>query len=205
MIKKLRTRFILIAMLSVFIVLGTIITSINVINFSKVNRNADEILNILSQNEGKFDGMIDEQHNDSFRPETPFKTRYFTAKYDGQTLVINTDNVVAITDSQALEMAQNVLESGRTSGNSGIYRYLVTSDGLAIFIDCETELNSAYAFLRSSVIVSVVGLLAVFLLVFVLSKYALKPVEESYRKQKEFITNATHELKTPLTIMKWLR
>ena len=50
-------------------------------------------------------------------------------------------------------------------------------------------------------IISVVGLAAVYVLVYFFSKKVFKPIEESYQKQKRFITDASHELKTPLAII----
>jgi len=53
----------------------------------------------------------------------------------------------------------------------------------------------------ASVPVALAGLLAVFLLLLVLSKRIASPVAESYEKQRRFITDAGHELKTPLTVI----
>lgn len=69
------------------------------------------------------------------------------------------------------------------------------------FLDCQRSLSNFHAFLSASILVSLIGLLAVFLLVVLLSRRVMRPVEESYRKQKRFITDAGHELKTPLTII----
>jgi signal transduction histidine kinase len=85
------------------------------------------------------------------------------------------------------------------------YRYKSVSleDGslMYIFLDCERELDTFEMFLAACIAVSLAGLLLVFILVFFFSKILLRPVAESYEKQKRFITDASHELKTPLTII----
>lgn len=61
----------------------------------------------------------------------------------------------------------------------------------------EKELSSFWSFL----VISIVGILVVFALVLIFSKIAVKPFAESYEKRKRFITDASHEIKTPLTII----
>jgi len=72
---------------------------------------------------------------------------------------------------------------------------------MVVFVDCEAELNVFSSTLTVSVLMSLAGYAAVFLLVLLASGIVLRPVRESYEKQKQFITDAGHELKTPLTII----
>ena len=66
-------------------------------------------------------------------------------------------------------------------------------------MDCEKDLLSFYSFMRTSILIASLGLLSVFILLLLLSGRIVKPVAESYEKQKRFITDAGHEIKTPLT------
>lgn len=70
-----------------------------------------------------------------------------------------------------------------------------------IFLDCSRDLTAVRNFLSNSIFASLFGILAVFLTVVAMSKRAVRPMAESYEKQKKFITNAGHEIKTPLTII----
>ena len=68
-------------------------------------------------------------------------------------------------------------------------------------MDVERELEMFYTFLKNSLLICLIGTLAVFILVSLFSKRAIRPIVESYEKQKQFITDASHELKTPLAII----
>lgn len=224
MIKKLRRKFIWVTMISVFGVLVIIMTAINAVNYAKIATYADNVLNILYENNGRFvlsdneDGpMADNSQEDinssdkqqlplkpheGFREETPYETRYFTVKYEDS--VVNTDvrNIAAVSSAQAIYLAEEALENGKKRGYIGIYRFLVADNGsFILFVDCAKQRDTANDFLIASLWISAIGLAAVFILVLILSKYAVKPIAESYEKQKRFITDASHELKTPLTII----
>lgn len=248
MIRKLRQRFILVAMLSVFVVLAVIMGSINILNYRKIVSDADHVTEILVENDGSFPRMeppekqggpkenngsssSDENQRDTdqlnedqsngtadsqlkekpgdgqmFSAETPYETRYFTVTLssDGTVTESDTVNIAAITEDQAEEYAQDIYESGHTKGFYKNYRYQVTEEDDSyqiVFVDCQRSLANFYDFMRISLGISAVGFAAVFLMVLILSKYVFRPVEDSYRKQKQFITDAGHELKTPLTII----
>ena len=138
--------------------------------------------------------------------ETAFSTRYFTVTFgaDGTVIASNVDNIAALNETGAEALASSVYATGRERGFSGEYRYLraEVSDGtMLIFLSCERELSSFRSFLLQSVTISAAGILAVLLLIVFLSRRFVQPVAESYSKQKRFITDAGHELKTPLTII----
>lgn len=149
-----------------------------------------------------------EKHDDRFSPETPFQTRYFSVVVSsGEIISYSLDNIAAVDETDAKSYAEQIIDDGADGGFIGIYRYMVTScgditDGIRIiFVDCRQEIESFRNTLVYSVGVSLIGFLAVFMLVLFWSKKIFKPVAESYEKQKRFITDASHEIKTPLTII----
>jgi len=73
---------------------------------------------------------------------------------------------------------------------------------LVLLLNTQRDLDSFHAFMRNSIIVSSIVILSVFILLVLISKKVIAPIQQSYQKQKQFITDASHELKTPLAIIR---
>lgn len=145
--------------------------------------------------------------NNVINEETPFETRYFnvTLSDSGEYVSSNLQNVAAISGENAIDYAKELFEKGSVSGlyNDYMYRQIDTDNGkMYVFLDCKRDMSSFRSFLIISIIVTIAGEILVFILSAILSKIFLKPVFESYDKQKRFITDASHELKTPVAIIK---
>ena len=70
-----------------------------------------------------------------------------------------------------------------------------------VFLNCQREISTIRTYVLASVGTGALGLVIVFVMIYFFSGKVLKPVSESYEKQKRFITDASHEIKTPLTII----
>lgn len=223
MIRDLRKKFILVAMLSTMLVLTAIMGVVNFSNYREMLDRADEMTALLEQNDGKFPEEPswheqddtetppakpenDEKDKSRFSVETPFETRYFTVTVDenGEVTDCDLDRIAAVDEETAEEYTQTAQQKNKTTGFQGIYRYRVTEteDGAKyVFLDCRREISNFRTVLVTTISVSLLGLAAVFVLVVIFSRMVFRPVEESIQKQKRFITDASHELKTPLTII----
>lgn len=228
--RRLRRKFILVAMGAVTVVLTLIIAGINIVNYSHVCKMADARLDYILAGKGSIDwedesrtdsgnggdtstGMVADGdragarvgHFEGMTAESPFDTRYFTVTLvEGQVVDVNTARIAAVGAKRAARIAMGLDSKGLTSGFSGNYRYTTTAQGektTYVFVDCSRELASFHSFLNASVAISCIGWLAVLAIVTVASGAVIRPMVESYSKQKRFITDASHEIKTPLAVI----
>ena len=228
--RRLRRKFILVAMGAVTVVLTLIIAGINIVNYSHVCKMADARLDYILAGKGSIDwedesrtdsgnggdtstGMVADGdragarvgHFEGMTAESPFDTRYFTVTLvDGQVVDVNTARIAAVGAKRAASIAAKLHSKGWVSGFSGNYRYTTDvqdDETTYVFVDCSRELASFYSFLSASVAISCIGWLAVLAIVTAASGAVIRPMVESYSKQKRFITDASHEIKTPLAVI----
>lgn len=282
MLKKLRRKFIAIAMLSVSIVLIVIVGTINIANYISTNEALDARLKLIAVNGGTFPDLLEQKNmgvesnkkndentntgtestntdtsgstaddsinkgiptlkeppsgrtdvqppedmnqadlnenaineNDLKRhgisPESQFDTRYFTVTINskGDVENIDTSKIASVSSENAAQYAKKLWKSGKKgdgkNGFSESFKYMTVGEGgstMYIFLSCQRELSTIRTYVLASVGISVFGLGVVFIMIYFFSGKILKPVSESYEKQKRFITDASHEIKTPLTII----
>ena len=209
MIKGLKVKFTILAMASLFLLLSLMIIGMNVMSYNSVVQDADAVLNLLAENSGRFPEKFPDfpgKFPGPFTPETPYESRYFTVLLNAQTgnIQVNTSKIASVDSDSAMAYVQNVLESNCDSGFVDNYRFHVTIESSLLritFLDCSAKLNAFRQFLYSSIMIALCGYVIVFFIIFFVSGRILRPIAESYEKQRRFITDAGHEIKTPLTII----
>lgn len=208
MLKKIRWKFISISMFSIFLVILIIVVCINLMNYIVATKNQDIIINdIIKQNTpsnfNQNPPMIKFSHE--FSPEIKYMTRFFIVVCDNQNVPINVycEFISSINTDEAKLYAQKVLSKNKNKGYYIEYRYLIKpindNKKIVIFLLSSNELRMMKSFLITSSIVAFFSLLLVFILVTVLSKRVINPYIRNMERQKQFITDASHEIKTPLT------
>lgn len=231
MVNKLRKKFVITAMLSLLVILVIMIAVINIVNVHQAVRDADNLLSILTTNNGFFPGMVGDNNgmqqppelregfknpqggfgfehlNDMRSREMPYQTRYFWVRFDSSGNIIETDinHIASVTEDEAKEAATEVYAHSKEKGFYHSFRYKLgkNDDGtqILVFSDLSTSLINIYRLLLQSLLIGLFTLIAMFILVFLFSGRAVAPAVESMEKQKRFITDAGHELKTPLAII----
>lgn len=233
MIKKLQRKFVIITAVCLLAVELLIIGAINIVNVYQINRENDNLLNIIIDNDGNFPKFKPQPDQNSREPsqrdslngeppdelsldikwkahgineETGYQTRYFTAfvNNNGDVYKVDTGHISAIDSKQAVLYAEQAYYDDDETGYISNYKYKIadsSSGKIIVFIDCRDSLHDMTRFLIISAVIAFVGYVIVCLLVIVFSKRAVKPAIESMEKQRRFITDAGHEIKTPLAII----
>ena len=208
MLKKLRQKFILSALLSFALVMLVLIAGINLLNYQAARRGQERVI----------DGILDYElapKNEPRRrpinempwaggPGSEFTSRFFVVRCD-ESGAVNTfghEFINSVDEETAGSYAMQALASGRESGRVGNYRYRVSEkDGemLLVFLNIQAETRQQGKLLLASALIGLGSFACVTLLVLLLSKPAMQPYMKNIARQKQFITDAGHELKTPIT------
>lgn len=120
---------------------------------------------------------------------------------DGSVLEVNNDDPSELSDEALTELAQSFLDTGKSYGISHNMVYLVSGEDytLVSMMDNTVVGESIVTLLRYTVIFGAAAIVVVLILAFFLAGWIIKPLEDNYRRQNQFISDAGHELKTPVS------
>ena len=211
MIRSLRRKFILIAMASLVGTMAVLCAAIGIVNYRFATGRADRMIGLLRQNGGRFQppGPPSAPSGFDFQitPETPFETRYFIVELTPQKEIrsVDLDHIAALDRRTVVDTVSRIIGTGAERGYLDYYRFgLFPREGggsTLIVLDCFLQLQSANNMLRATAAIFLACVLIVFVLLLFLSKRAIRPFVDNLERQQQFITDASHELKTPLAIL----
>lgn len=139
--------------------------------------------------------------------ETAYETRYFYVRFTPDSSMIGYDlsHIAEVTKEDAESLGRAILKEKNDLGIYGNYRYYKhdTEGGATeiIFLNCATQQRSVKFVLYISIFTLIAVLAGVTVAVWFMSRKIVKPFVDNLEKQKQFITDAGHELKTPLSII----
>ena len=216
---KARKKFIINAECAMFILLTLLLSIINIVNFTMVSEDADHLTGIIAEKNGSFGRDSSEappirdplhqnkRYFDSMAPDSPdnkASARYFTFAFDenGNAEKI-AFNISAVTEEEAAKWAKS-LQNESTGWTNTNYRYRVyelNNKTYVTVIDQGRELLPSYRILQISVCGGAVLLVLSLIILIISGKRIFKPLEESDRKQKQFIANVERDFKMPITVI----
>lgn len=207
MIKKLHRKFILINMLFVSSIMAAVLGVFYYSAIQRLHHQTEMAVREVMEIE-HFDRELEKQEPGRPRPDPfPLPSAFIiTVDSDSGQIADRKEINLSVSQELAESLAAQVIHSGNTDGFLEDYslRYHLepSPDGTKIaFIDQSYQIAAARGILITCILVFFIAMVLFFFLSLFLSRWALKPVKTAWQQQNQFIADASHELKTPLTVI----
>ncbi len=217
MIKSLQRRFVIAAMTAITGLILLLLGTINAANLMMISQRMDRTLELLCSTGGDMHSPPPMQKPSGrpfpfdFPPENEYgafiSSGFFIVRFgpNGEPSSVDVSRTYTVSEEEALELALEALEKDSGRGEYGHFRYLVREgprhDTVAAFLDTSGESGSFWRVLFLSAGIGLGGWGLMLAFVALLSRKAIRPIAENIERQKQFVTNAGHEIKTPLAII----
>lgn len=216
MIKTLQRKFIVTAMTAISALLLLLLGTINILNIYYVGNQVDKKLEMISQNEGNPDNIPmapgDMPPREPYGMKNDYDTfmssNFFVVRFDrnGDIVYSDVSRISSVSEEDVKELAEKIYAQNDLSGKIDSFEYMVRDSRMGfgkvvVFLDTSGDIYSYIRVLFLSAAIGIACWLLMLLFVILLSKRAIRPIAENVEKQKQFVTNAGHEIKTPIAII----
>ena len=227
MFNKTRRKIVFTVVFSLIALMIVTLTTIYISNRISLDRDSREMLRTFAERytldgqtpppdvEGRPDGTPDPRPGDMNEPhgdrpgkdEREFRlSTFYSVAYskDGEVLEVNSGNDGLQNEKSLIETASSILEKGKKSGKSGNMIYLVEERDdytLVAMIDGTINDNNQTRLFRQMLIFGSAATAVLFLISIFIARRIVRPLEENDKRQKRFVSDAGHELKTPIAVI----
>lgn len=215
MIRILQKKFVISAMLAITILLIVLLGAINIGNIFITQRQNEQMLQMLLNEESvsqppkikdkdRPKGFLEAPMDENSKMSSVYFT--VTVGKSSEIVDVNTKHIASISEEEAAEICKTVIGEGSAEGRIQSFSYnsvQTEHDGnrIYLFLNTSLQVRNILLVLFFSVTAGILCWLIMLLLVIFISKKAIRPIAENIERQKQFVTDAGHEIKTPLSII----
>ena len=203
MLKKLKIKFVIVVMAIVTIMFALIFGLVMHLTKQNMERESEQMMRAMA-----FRPMMSAPLQKPADMPENIRLPFFTVNIfpNGEMKVLGGDFYDLTNEDELQELVKAVEESEKETGILSDYslRYMKTNDGhmnAIVFADISSEKAMIKGLVRNSVIIGLLGYIIFFWISLLLAKWVTLPVEKTWNEQKQFIADASHELKTPITVI----
>ncbi|MDL2276495.1 HAMP domain-containing histidine kinase [Breznakia sp. OttesenSCG-928-G09] len=211
MFKKLRNKFLFINLIAIILVLLISFASIFMITYKKIESDVVSQLNqaMLLKDDQKKNNPPTPPDNkvlgkEDVPPSTSFQieingSKKIIAIHNPHFSNINNSTYTAMIEKLSFDKESNFFS---LNGTYWAYRIITFKDHYQVaFVDISNNVSTLTSMLFAFLIVSIISIIIAIFFSKIFADRAIKPIKETFQKQKQFVSDASHELKTPLTII----
>lgn len=217
-IRKLKKKMVRASMIAIVAVVVIVVTAIYSFTLAGQRKEAENVLDVIIREggtlkESEYDSTKNEESgffgewSPTSSAEFPYQTRYFSAliNEDGEVKIISMEHIASVSEEEADEMVESISSANTSFGRIKNYYYksAETDEGtLYVFVDSSEQITFSKRILMSGLLTALAVIFLVYLLLQKVAEKMIAPEVENMERQKEFITNASHDLKTPLAVIR---
>lgn len=201
MIKKLQIKIVIVITIIVTVVITSLIFAINVISSNNSKEQTEERLQSIANT----DGVISPSQINPYNNQIGYIDNFSVLiNHYNEVINIYLNRNIIVQQTDIISYVNTALNTGESLGIIGSYAFLIQQKNygkIVVFLDISVQQNQTQELLITTVVIGIITVLIFCIIAVILSFWLVKPVKETFDKQKLFISNASHELKTPLAVI----
>ena len=201
MIRKLQIKIVVVITILLTIVITALMFAINIISQTNSEQQTQERLQNIADSDGTMSPTQINPYNNAIGYIDNFSV---LLDYNNDVIKISLNRNIIVQQTDIISYVNAALATGQETGVIGTYAFTVQQKHygrIVVFLDISVQQQQNKALIATTMTIGIISIIVLFVIAVILSFWLVKPVKETMDKQKLFISNASHELKTPLAVI----